>query len=178
MDSLRAVFFLKSCLRLLRLGRAAFKARFIPVVSVVVRMHASHPGGDPFSHPSGSSVPRPVRVTDRSARRGLSSTPGARPPPGLPGARKHSVPDRVHSVVMTWGSRRLPASRPTCRRLLAGSNHPKQFRLSPPPRAGGGGRPAAPIQFCWLTRPDPLAGSRWVSPKSVFFPGPKTRVAS
>jgi len=40
-----------------------------------------------------------------------------------PGARKHSVPVRVHSGVMTCGSRRLPASRPTSRWLTAWSNH-------------------------------------------------------
>ena len=61
-------------------------------------MHHSLSGGDPFSHPSGSSVSRPVWVTDRSAARRLSSVGGARPPPGMPGARKHSVPNRVHSV--------------------------------------------------------------------------------
>ena len=53
--------------------------------------------------------------------------------------------------------------------------------LSPwatPVSAGWAGRPAGAIQFCWLCGPDPLAGFRPVSPKSCFFPGPKTRSAS
>ena len=37
-------------------------------------------------------------MTVRSAVRGLSSPHRARPPPASPGARKHSVPNRVHSV--------------------------------------------------------------------------------
>jgi hypothetical protein len=55
-------------------------------------------GGDPFSHPSGSSASRPAWVTDRTVAGGLPSARNARPPPGTPGARKHSVPNRVHSV--------------------------------------------------------------------------------
>src|SRR5450631_4423787 len=81
---------------------------------------------------------------------------------------------------MTCGSRCLPASRPTCRRLPAWSNHHNLF-----PRAISasavfwlGERPAVPIQSCWLLCPDPLAGSRPVSPKAFSFPAPKTRVAS
>src|SRR5512137_3197266 len=61
-------------------------------------MRACRWAGDPFSHPSGSSVTRPDWVTVGSAAPGLSSPRGARPPPGQPGARKHSVPNRVHSV--------------------------------------------------------------------------------
>jgi hypothetical protein len=49
-------------------------------------------------HPSGSSVLRPAWVTVRSAAGGLPSARSTRPPPGHPGARKHSVPNRVHSV--------------------------------------------------------------------------------
>lgn len=143
------------------------------------RMQSSHPGGDPFSHPSGSSVSRPVRVTDRSAARGLPSAHSARPPPALAGARKHSVPSRVHSVEMTCGSR-CAAACPTSRRLTVWSNHHKTLCLgpSPPWRVGGWGRPAASIQFCWLWRPDPLAGLRRVSPKLLFLASPKTRSAS
>ena len=89
-------------------------------------MHSSHPGGDPFSHPSGSSMSRPAWVTDRSAAGRLSSTHSARPPPGLAGARKHSVPTRVHSVGDDlWLARPFRTVRPTCRRLSAWSNHLK-----------------------------------------------------
>ena len=56
---------------------------FVPVISVLIRMLCLPVrGGDPFSHPSGSSVTRPARVTDQTAVPGLSSAPGARPPPG------------------------------------------------------------------------------------------------
>jgi len=52
-------FFLKSCLCLFWPLRAAFKARFLPVISVVVGGgHLPVREGDPFSHPSGSSVSR------------------------------------------------------------------------------------------------------------------------
>ena len=142
------------------------------------RIHSSHPEGDPFSHPSGSSVSRPIRVTDRSAVDRVPSTHSARPPPASAGARKHSVPNRVQSVRDDlWLT--LRAARPTCRRLTAWSNHHK-FVLGPsPPRRGwGGGRPAASIQFCWLLRPDPFAGVQPVSPKSLFLADPKTRSAS
>lgn len=63
-----------------------------------IRRPSSHPGGDPFSHPSGFRMSRPVWVPAWSAARGRSATRSARPPPGLPGARKHPVPNRVHSV--------------------------------------------------------------------------------
>src|ERR1017187_7330684 len=65
---------------------------------LLIGMHRSLAGGDPFSHPSGSSMSRPAWVSDRSAAGGFSSARSARPPPGTPGARKHSVPNRVHSV--------------------------------------------------------------------------------
>jgi hypothetical protein len=41
---------------------------------------------------------RPAWVSDQTAAGGLSSTDSARPPPDIPGARKHSVPNQVHSV--------------------------------------------------------------------------------
>jgi len=140
------------------------------------RIHSSHPGGDPFSHPSGSSMSRPVRVTDRPAAGELSSVHSARPPPASAGARKHSVPNRVQSVEMTCGSH-CSAVCPTCRRLTAWSNHHK-FVLgpSPPERVWGWGRPAVSIQSCWLLRPDPFSGWRPVSPK--FLADPNTRAAS
>ena len=55
---------------------------FVPVISVLIRMRSLPVrGGDPFSHPSGSSVTRPARVTDQTAVPGLASAHGARPPP-------------------------------------------------------------------------------------------------
>ena len=109
-------------------------------------MPSSLAGGDPFSHPSGSSVARPAWVTGRSAAGRLPSARSARPPPGRPGARKHSVPNRVHSVVMTCGSRDLWAARPTWRRLLAWSNHHK-ITLGHCRRGGlgAGGDPPCPF---------------------------------
>src|ERR1017187_6329091 len=59
-------------------------------------------GGDPFSHPSGSSVSRRIRVRPPSAAGRLSPAHRARPPPGRPEARKRSVPNRVHAVVNDW----------------------------------------------------------------------------
>ena len=99
----------------------------------------SHPGGDPFSHPSGSSVSRPVWVTDQSAVGGLSSAPA--PHALLPAGRE---PENIQcqtgfiQQVMTWGSRRLAAARPTCRRLPAWSNHHKTFPWAVPAAAGLG----------------------------------------
>ena len=61
-------------------------------------MPSSHPGGDPFSHPSGVSVSRPVRVSDQPASWRFVPSRCAHPSPGPPGARKRSVPNRVHSV--------------------------------------------------------------------------------
>jgi hypothetical protein len=80
-----------------RCGRRSRRDSFLSFRSLI-RMPSSVVGGDPFSHPSGSSVSRPVRVPDRSAAGALSPSRGARPPPGLPGARKQSVPSRVHLV--------------------------------------------------------------------------------
>ena len=106
--------FLKSCL--FRPSRTGPVVSFVSVISVLIRMRSLPVrGGDPFSHPSGSSVTRPARVTVQTAVRELASTHGARPPPGIPGARKHSVPSRVHSVETNGGSRRLAAARPTWR---------------------------------------------------------------
>ena len=83
---------------------------FVPVISVLIRMRLlPSRGGDPFSHPSGSSVARLARVSSRPAAPQLALARGARPPPGGPGARKHSVPNRVHSVETNGGSRRLVA---------------------------------------------------------------------
>ena len=140
----------------------------------LIRRPSSHPGGDPFSHPSGSSVSRPAWVTVRSAARGLLPARSARPPPGRPGARKHSVPNRVHSVGNDLGAR---AAFRQCVQPVADSwlgRITLNFSLGHSPwRAWGLGRPAAPIQFCWLGGPDPFAGSRPVSPKSFFLGRPE-----
>jgi len=61
-------------------------------------MPSSPSGGDPFSHPSGASVSRPVRVPDQPASWRRQPPRRTHPPPGPPGARKRSVPSRVHSV--------------------------------------------------------------------------------
>ena len=45
-------------------SRTAPVVSFVPVISVLIRMRSPLGGGDPFSHPSGSSVARPARVTD------------------------------------------------------------------------------------------------------------------
>jgi hypothetical protein len=93
----QTTFFLKVVFVLGRCGRRARRDSFLSFRSLT-RMPSSHPGGDPFSHPSGASVSRPVRVPDRSAPGRLAPARRARPPPGRPGARKRSVPSRVHSV--------------------------------------------------------------------------------
>jgi hypothetical protein len=80
-----------------RCGRRPRCNSFLSFQSLI-QIPLSPAGGDPFSHPSGSSVSRPAWVTVRTAAGGLSSARSARPPPGPPGARKHSVPNRVHSV--------------------------------------------------------------------------------
>ena len=113
---------------------------------LLIRMRSPHPGGDPFSHPSGSSVSRPVWVPDRSASGGLSSAGSARPPPGQPGARKHSVPNQVHSVGDDLGL----APRHACRGASNLSQtpglveSPKSFALGPARFSGrrtGGDQP-------------------------------------
>ena len=117
----------------------------------LIRMHPALAGGDPFSHPSGSSVSRPVWVPVRSAAGGLSSARSARPPPGLPGARKHSVPNRVHSAGDDLGLARPFGSASKLSHTL-GLVEPPYFFLGPLPawRAASRERPAAPIQFRWL----------------------------
>ena len=45
------------------------------------------------------------------------------------------------------------------------------FALGHSRRGGLGGRPAVPIPFFWIGDPDPFAGSRAVSPESLFWAG-------
>jgi len=100
--------------------------------------------GDSFSHPSGSSAAGPVsrfaqfrtersgpdgsgsqlpparfcwatHLYSRSPRLASRGRAGPAPNPGLPGSRKRSVPDRVHSMPKSSGSpkaSRLPGSNP------------------------------------------------------------------
>ena len=114
---------------------------------LLIRMRSSHAGGDPFSHPSGSSVPRPIRVTDQSAKCRRASALSARPPPGEPGARKHSVPSRVHSVSDdVWLA--SPCGGTSNLSLTHGLVESPKFRLRPlPPRRvwGAGGDPPCPF---------------------------------
>ena len=141
-----AFFFLKAVFGFSgHCGRRSRRDSFLSFQSLLADASALA-GGDPFSHPSGSSVSRPAWVAVRSAAGGLSSTRSARPPPGTPGARKHSVPVRVHSVVLTWGSRPLSGSASNLALTHSLVESPKI--LSPgatPAAAGGRGDPPGPF---------------------------------
>src|ERR1035437_2726423 len=57
---------------------------------------------------------------------------------------------------MTWGSHRLSAARPTCRRLSVWSNHHNLFPWAIPVSAGlgrGETRRAHSVLLAWVSRP-------------------------
>ena len=84
-------------------------------------------GGDPFSHPSGSSVARPARVTVQTAVLRLASALRRTPSSRSSGSQKtFSAQSCSFSRDKLWLAP-FHTARPTFRRLTAGSNHHKFF---------------------------------------------------
>ncbi len=169
---------LKSCLCLFGPLRAAFKARFVPVISVV--------DSDALLPLGRRSVQSPIwfqRVPSGPGVRPVGRTPDVRRCTAhalLPAGREpENIPCQTGFIQrgMTWGSRRLAATRPTSRRLPAGSNHHKLcLGPLPPRRAGGETRRAHSVLLDRGSRP--LRGFTSGLPGIPFLGRPQTRAAS
>ena len=110
----------------------------MPVISVLIRMRFLPPwgGGDPFSHPSGSSVSRRARVRTRLPCANLRPRTAHALLPESGSQKTFSAQPRSFSGDKGWLAPLgcVRAARPNFRRLKAGSNH---YKFSRPLRSGG-----------------------------------------